>query len=117
MLCSVDSDILNLTPYDDMIYNTFREDFPTLKIDVLNEDDLKNPTAKIKWRNFIEKFNKLDDYTYGTLIRSEAAKEFSPENSIFVVRIQFLAIEIARNREGYNSAVRKIFAGKDNAER
>lgn len=48
----------------------------------------------------------------GTLIRTDASKEFSPENSILVVRIQFLAIEIARNREGFNDDIRKLYAKK-----
>lgn len=40
---------------------------------------------------------------------ADASKEFSPENSLLVVRIQFLAIEIARNIEGYNDEVYRKF--------
>lgn len=112
LLCSVDPMLLKLTPYDDIIYKAFREEFPDLKIHVLNEDDLKSESAKIKWRSFIEKFNKLDDFSFGTLLRADSSKEFSPDNSIFVIRVQFLAIECARNREGCNNGIRKLFAGK-----
>ena len=102
---------LKLTPFDDIIYKVFREDFPHLKIDVLgenfkscemvfayfpffsDENELKSSESKLKWRQFIEKFDKLDDFAFGTLIRSKSDEEFSPENSIFVVRVQFLAIE------------------------
>ena len=112
LLCNLDPRTLRLTPYDDQIYQTFRQDFPTLKIDVLSDDTLKSSSEKIRWRNFAEKFNKLEDYSYGTLMRADAGKEFSPENSLLVVRVQFLAIEIARNREGYNDEVHRKFKPK-----
>lgn len=87
--------------------------FPDMKVDLLDEErDLKSTEAKNKWRMFIEKFDKLEDFAFGTLLRTDASKEFNPDNSIFVVRIQFLAIEIARNREGCNNLIRKQFAGQ-----
>lgn len=52
------------------------------------------------------------DYSYGTLLRSDAAKDYAEENTILVTRIQFYAIEIARNREGVNDILRIKF--KDN---
>jgi hypothetical protein len=45
-LCSVDPKLLKLTPHDDNIYKTFREEFPDLKVDVLDEDGLKSLEAK-----------------------------------------------------------------------
>lgn len=96
---------LRLTPYDDQIYETFRQDFPNLQVDRLSDDILKSATEKLKWRQFAEKFNKMEDYSYGTLMRADASQEFSPDNAIFVFRVQFLAIEIARNREGFNNEV------------
>ncbi|GAB0099690.1 protein PBDC1 [Sergentomyia squamirostris] len=107
MLCSVDPRFLNLTPYDDIIYRTFREHFPDFDVSSVNEDVLKSTAEKVKWRAFIEKFNKLDNFSYGTLLRPRSNEEFSADNSILVVRIQFLAIEIARNREGQNDRWRK----------
>lgn len=106
LLCSVDPKLLKLTPYDDQIYETFREMFPSFNVAKVTENELKNPSAKQKWRSFIEKFNKLDDFSYGTLMRADASQDFGPHNSILVVRIQFWAIEIARNREGYNDKLR-----------
>ncbi|SPP77131.1 protein PBDC1 isoform X1 [Drosophila guanche] len=105
LLTSVNPSQLRLTPYDDQIYETFRQDFPDLKVGLLTDDVLKSAGEKLKWREFAEKFNKMDDYSYGTLMRADASKEFSPDNSIFVFRVQFLAIEIARNREGLNDEV------------
>ncbi|XP_016979863.1 protein PBDC1 [Drosophila rhopaloa] len=107
LITSVHPSLLKLTPYDDQIYATFRQDFPDLEVGRLSDDILKSAVEKLKWRQFAEKFNKMDDYSYGTLMRADASKEFSPDNSIFVFRVQFLAIEIARNREGLNDEVHK----------
>lgn len=38
--------MLNLTPYDEEIYSSFREEFPDLKLDVLEEGDLKSDENK-----------------------------------------------------------------------
>ncbi|EDW95029.1 protein PBDC1 [Drosophila yakuba] len=105
LITSIHPSQLKLTPYDDQIYATFRQDFPDLQVGRLTDDILKSATEKLRWRQFAEKFNKMDDYSYGTLMRADASKEFSPDNSIFVFRVQFLAIEIARNREGLNDEV------------
>ncbi|XP_017072285.1 protein PBDC1 [Drosophila eugracilis] len=105
LITSIHPSQLKLTPYDEQIYSTFRQDFPDLQVGRLTDDILKSATEKLKWRHFAEKFNKMDDYSYGTLMRADASKEFSPDNSIFVFRVQFLAIEIARNREGFNDEV------------
>lgn len=106
LICSVDPKLLKLTPYDEQIYQIFREDFPNFNVGKVNDADIKSPVAKTKWRSFIEKFNKLEDYSYGTLMRADASQDFGQHNSILVVRIQFWAIEIARNREGYNDQIR-----------
>lgn len=44
-----------------------------------------------------------------TLIRIDSNLDYSEENTSLVPRIQFFAIEIARNREGFNSKVREVF--------
>ena len=46
-----------------------------------------------------------EDYSFGTLIRLNCEGEYSEENTILVTRVQFHAIEIARNRHGLNSSV------------
>lgn len=115
LLCSVDPKLLKLTPFDDQIYETFREDFPNFNVGKVNENEMKNPTAKQKWRTFIEKFNKMDDHSYGTLMRADASHDFGPDNSILVVRVQFWAIEIARNREGFNDKIRYKYKPKPTA--
>ncbi|XP_054258163.1 protein PBDC1 [Macrosteles quadrilineatus] len=110
ILCSVDPRLLRLTPHDDLIYKTFREEFPNLDVKVLNEDEIKSPEGKEKWRPFCEKFKTtVEDYSFGTLVRVKSDGEYSEDNSMLTTRIQFLAIELARNREGYNDDIKNKF--------
>ncbi|NXG59653.1 PBDC1 protein, partial [Hemiprocne comata] len=59
-----------------------------------------------KWRPFCLGFQGVvEDFNYGTLLRLDCHQGYTEENTIFATRIQFFAIEIARNREGWNSGV------------
>ncbi|XP_035229870.1 protein PBDC1-like [Stegodyphus dumicola] len=108
LITSVDPRILKLTPYDNEIYEAFQNDFPDFKLDILDEESLKSTESKKKWHDFCLKFReKMDDATFGTLVRIDSSGEYNKENTIFVLRIQFLAIEIARNRKGLNDSVYK----------
>ncbi|XP_061449219.1 protein PBDC1-like [Rhineura floridana] len=106
LISSVDPKFLTLTKADDQIYTEFRKNFNHLKIDVLDSEDLKSGPAKEKWRPFCLQFDGIvEDFNYGTLLRLDCSKGYTEENTVFATRIQFFAIEIARNREGYNSVV------------
>ncbi|KAM4883568.1 protein PBDC1 isoform 1-T1 [Sylvia borin] len=106
LISSVDPKFLNLTKVDDRIYEEFRETFGDLRVDVLDPEELKSEPAKAKWRPFCLRFEGVvEDFNYGTLLRLDSRREYSEENTIFATRIQFFAIEIARNREGCNDQV------------
>ncbi|XP_054722242.1 protein PBDC1-like [Uloborus diversus] len=106
LLTSVPPRTLRLSPFDDEIYEAFTENFHAFKLDVLEEDSLKSWKSKEKWRKFIQMFqDKINNATFGTLIRIDSSGTYEDVNTIFVVRIQFLAIEIARNRRGLNDKV------------
>ncbi|XP_050396470.1 protein PBDC1 [Patella vulgata] len=107
LITSVDPSVLRLTKQDDEIYSQFRTEFKDFKVDIIDVAELKSAEAKIKWRAFCESFKDMDDYNYGSLLRIDCKKDYTESNSIFALRIQFLAIEIARNREGYNADLRK----------
>lgn len=110
LICSVDPKFLHLTPHDQVIYTVFRQEFPSFNVKIVNEDELKNQNGKVRWRIFCEGFKDMvEDYNYGTLLRVDCNEDYTQENSILVPRIQFLAIELARNREGYNDLLRKKF--------
>ncbi|XP_076032253.1 protein PBDC1 [Oratosquilla oratoria] len=113
LLCAVDPKILKLTPKDDMIYKEFRKEFPDFKVDKLEEEALKSPIAKEKWRPFCNAFQKeIEDFSFATLVRVDSTDEYSEANTILVTRIQFFCIEISRNREGNNDTIRSRFKPK-----
>ncbi|XP_016363719.1 protein PBDC1-like isoform X1 [Sinocyclocheilus rhinocerous] len=108
LISSVDPKLLKLTKSDEQIYTKFREAFPDLSIEVLDPELLKSADAKEKWRPFCNQFEGVvEDFNYGTLLRLDCQKDYTEVNTIFATRIQFYAIEIARNREGYNDSVHK----------
>nr|XP_044988746.1 protein PBDC1-like [Jaculus jaculus] len=116
LISSVDPQFLKLTRVDDQIYSEFRENFGNLKVDVLDPEELKSESAKEKWRPFCLKFEGVvEDFNYSTLLRLDCSQGYTEENTIFAPRIQFLAIEIARNREGYNKAVSANVQDKEGA--
>lgn len=60
-------------------------------------------TAKAKWRKFCNDMEQsVEDFNYATLMRLNARQDYNEENTIVVPRAQFIAIEIARNRLGFN---------------
>ncbi|USW48441.1 hypothetical protein Slin15195_G017600 [Septoria linicola] len=95
---------LRLTKYDDDILAHFNKDFPDFDLKAtINEDDMKSKAGKEKWRNFINVYEgKIDDYNFGAMVRANPAFEYGEKETIFAVRMQFYAIEIARNRAGLN---------------
>ncbi|XP_078095786.1 protein PBDC1 isoform X2 [Mustelus asterias] len=104
LICSVDPRFLKLTKEDDQIYQEFRKQFRDMKVDVLDQEELKSEAAKLRWRPFCLQFQALvEDFNYGTLLRLDCSKDYVEENTIFATRIQFFAVEIARNREGHNT--------------
>jgi len=114
ILCCVDpSQIPRLSPCDEEIYTAFRKEFPDMKVDVLDEmKDLKSDAMKKRWREFCEAHKDVEDYSFATLLRLNSFGEYEEQNSVIVTKIQFYAIELARNREGHNSSIRHKFKPK-----
>lgn len=95
---------LRLTRIDDEILEDFKSEFPDFDPGAtIVEDEMKSKEHKEKWRNFVNKYEKtVDDFNFGTMLRLNPKWEYGQKESIFVVRMQFYAIEIARNRAGLN---------------
>lgn len=95
---------LRLTKIDDEILEHFNREFPDFDLKAtINEDDMKSKAGKEKWRNFINEYEKkIEDYNFGAMLRANPATEYGEKETIFAVRMQFYAIEIARNRAGLN---------------
>ena len=119
ILCSVDpSQIPRLSPCDDEIYAAFRKEFSDMKVELLDEmRDLKSDTMKKRWRAFCEEMKHVEDYSFATLIRLNSKGEYEEANSVIVTKIQFYAIELARNREGHNASIRSHFKPKPRNKR
>ncbi|TFB02547.1 hypothetical protein CCMA1212_005247 [Trichoderma ghanense] len=95
---------LRLTKIDDEIYEHLKEAFPEFDpAATIDEDQMKSKTGKERWREFMMKYEKkVDDYNFGTMVRNNAKAEYEQDTTIFVPRMQFYAIEIARNKNGLN---------------
>ena len=113
-MCSVDpKEIKRLSQNDDEIYEKFRKDFPDLNVANLEEmKDLKSTEMKAKWREFCNEFKHVEDFSFATLIRLNSSQDYEKVNSVIVTKIQFYAIELARNREGHNDQIRHNFKPK-----
>jgi len=95
---------LRLTKMDDDILEHLQRDFPELDPAApIDEDKMKSKEGKERWRNFVSQYEKsVNDYNFGTMLRISPDKEYGEKETIFAVRMQFYAIEIARNRAGLN---------------
>ncbi|GAD98463.1 hypothetical protein NFIA_107350 [Paecilomyces variotii No. 5] len=98
---------LRLTRMDDEIYDHLMKEFPDFDpAATINEDDMKSKEGKEKWRNFMNQYEKkVADFNFGTILRANPKYEYEQDTTIFVPRMQFYAVEIARNRAGLNDWV------------
>jgi hypothetical protein len=89
---------LRLTKLDDEIYEHFKTEFPDFDPRAtIDEDEMKSKDGKEKWRKFIMAYDKkVEDFNYGTVIRTNPKFEYGENETIFAVRMQFYAIEIVR---------------------
>jgi len=100
---------LRLTKLDNEIYEHFVRDFPEVDVSkTVDEDAMKSKAGKERWRKFMQEYEKkVEDYNFGTLMRNDAKAEYTEVTTIFVQRMQFYAIEIARNKLGLNDWIKE----------
>ncbi|VDK77825.1 unnamed protein product [Onchocerca ochengi] len=85
-----------------VIYDKFREIFPNMNVE--------KGENKQQWFIFCEHFKEeIEDYNLATIMRIRANGAYSEENTIIVPKIIFLAVEIARNKEGLNESHKESF--------
>ncbi|KAI8371459.1 putative polysaccharide biosynthesis protein [Radiomyces spectabilis] len=107
LISSIDGSKLRLTGIDDEIYDDFQQSFPEIDVLHLDEKHFKTPEYKEKWRTWINKYEKrVNEFNFGSLIRIDAREDYTEQNTMFGVRMQFYAVEIARNKKGLNDALR-----------
>lgn len=98
---------LRLTRMDDEILEHLKKDFPEFDpTEPIDEDKMKSKEGKERWRKFVSEYEKkVEDYNFGTMLRKSPKSEYDEKDTIFALRMQFYAIEIARNRAGLNDWV------------
>jgi hypothetical protein len=117
---TVDLSKLTLSPLDDIIYAHFLKLFPDFKVDIVDDAKLKSENAKEIWRSFMSEYvDRIYDWNFATLLRKDATSTlgYCDTNTIIVPRIQFLAIEIARNRQGCYVKLREALRRKSTESR
>lgn len=107
LLEKVPGSSLRLTKMDNEILEHLLKEFPEFEDvkygEVVDENVMKSATGKVRWRKFMNFYDgKIEDFNFGTLLRADCKREYSQENTIFVPRMQFYAIEIFRNKMGMN---------------
>ncbi|CAG5105128.1 Oidioi.mRNA.OKI2018_I69.chr1.g1859.t1.cds [Oikopleura dioica] len=91
LLLSLGPSKIKFSPLDEKIYESFRNAFPDF-------DD--------KWINWMDQFkNDIKAFDSKSLLRKNPEGDYSSQNTTFCLRAQFLAIEIARNKEGLNQKI------------
>ena len=80
---------IRLTKMDDEIYEHFKRDFPEFDPkETINEDQMKSKEGKERWRNFMMAYEKtVDDYNFGTMLRSNPKFEYGEKETIFGLRL------------------------------
>ena len=76
---------------DDDIYNHFKREFPEFDPkETINEDKMKSKEGKERWRNFMMTYEKIvDDYNFGTMLRSNPKFEYGEKETIFGLQAFF----------------------------
>ena len=79
-----------LNRIDDEIFEDLSAKFPELVTEPyetlikLDEDWMKSADGKKRWREFIEQYkDKVKDYNFGSLIRTDCRDEYGERNTIF----------------------------------
>ena len=74
-----------MTKLDDEIYEHFKTEFPEFDpCETIDEDRMKSKEGKEKWRNFMLAYEKkVDDYNFGTMLRSDPKSEYGEKETIF----------------------------------
>jgi hypothetical protein len=79
---------LRLTKHDEVIYEHLRRDFPELDpAATIDEEAMKSKEGKQRWRAFMEAYkegeHKIDDYNFGTILRTNPKFEYGEKETIF----------------------------------
>lgn len=76
---------LRLTKHDDEILEHFKTEFPEFDVaETIDEDKMKSKEGKERWRKFMMNYEKkVEDYNFGTMLRSNPKFEYGEKETIF----------------------------------
>ena len=76
---------LRLTKLDEEIHQHFKTAFPEFDSrETIDEDKMKSKEGKERWREFMMAYEKkVDDYNFGTILRSNPKFEYGEKETIF----------------------------------
>lgn len=85
ILEKVKGSTLRLTKLDEEIYEHLKRDFPDFDpAETIDEDVMKSKSGKERWRKFMMAYEKtVNDYNFGTMLRSNPAFEYGENETIF----------------------------------
>lgn len=85
ILEKVKGSALRLTKMDEEIYEHLKTDFPEFDpAATIDEDEMKSKAGKERWRKFMMAYEKkVDDYNFGTMLRTNPKLEYGQEETIF----------------------------------
>ncbi len=85
--------MLRLTKLDDDIFEHLKRDFADFDpAEPIDEDKMKSKEGKERWRNFMMAYeNTVNDYNFGTILRSSPKVEYGQNTTIFGKFVMFLA--------------------------
>ena len=88
------------------ILQSFRQHFPRVSLRKLNSKSVKKAGV---WEDMLEQYGpRIPDPTLGTVLRLDADGDFCKHNIVLVLRLIWLAIEIARHVEGGGVCVASV---------
>lgn len=85
---------MRLTKIDDDILAHLKIAFPDFDPnETINEDDMKSKAGKEQWRKFMMAYeNKVDDYNFGTMLRTSPKVEYEQDTTIFGTLLFFVFV-------------------------
>ncbi len=104
---------LRLTKLDDDIYDHLKKDFPDFDpAETIDEDNMKSKEGKERWRNFMMAYDKkVDDYNFGTLLRSSPKADYGQHTTIFGKSVPLLVRPLGIGRFPHLAAFQQASIG------
>ncbi len=98
ILQKVKGSALRLTKMDDDILEHLKADFPDFDpAATIDENEMKSKAGKERWRKFMVAYEKkIDDYNFGTMLRTSPKVEYDQDTTIFGMRSRNCPLVCAR---------------------